>query len=122
MATQLEACGQFWFWYWNARYGSVEVLGVMIRMIRSNSFIMETKISMKPEIKPPLDRGNTILTKRLKKPAPSMVAASSSSPLICSMLEVPAREAKGRCLTTEVSVSRAKVPYRAGMSVTPKSV
>ena len=75
MATQLEACGQFWFWYWNARYGSVEVFGVMIRMIRSNSFIMETKISMKPEIKPPLDRGNTILTKRLKKPAPSMVAA-----------------------------------------------
>ena len=29
-------------------------------------------------------------------------AASSSSPLICSMLEVPAREAKGRCFTTEV--------------------
>ena len=41
--------------YKRQRYGSVEVLGVMIRMIRSNSFMMETQISMKPEIKPPLD-------------------------------------------------------------------
>ena len=49
-----------------------------------------------------------------------MVAASSSSPLICSMLEVPARAAKGRCLTTDTSVSRVNVPYRAGTRVTPK--
>ena len=49
-----------------------------------------------------------------------MVAASSSSPLICSMLEVPAREAKGRCFTTDTSVSSANVPYRDGISVTPK--
>ena len=67
-----------------------------------------------------MDSGNTILMNRRKKPAPSMVAASSSSPLICSMLEVPARAAKGRCFTTDTSVSRVKVPYRAGTRVTPK--
>ena len=54
MATQLDAWGELPFWYWKARYGSVEVVGVMIRMIRSSSFMMDTKISMKPERKPPL--------------------------------------------------------------------
>ena len=27
IATQSEACGELLFWYWNARYGSVEVFG-----------------------------------------------------------------------------------------------
>ena len=39
----------------------------MIRMIRSNSFIMETKISMKPEIKAALGQGEHDLDKTLEE-------------------------------------------------------
>ena len=82
MTQMFDACGEFPFEYWNARYGNVVVLGVIIKMIKSSSFMIDTKISIKPEMNPPLESGNTIFAKRLKKPQPTMVAASSNSPLI----------------------------------------
>ena len=51
---------------------------------------------------------------RFQKLAPAMSAASSNSTLIDSMLAVPERLAKGKCLTTEVRMIRVKVPYREG--------
>ena len=38
IGEQLEACGELFSWYWKARYGSVEVFGVIRRTIRSSSF------------------------------------------------------------------------------------
>ena len=74
-------------------------------------------MSMRPLIKPFLESGNTILKKRVKKFAPAICPASSSSVLIWSILDVPAREAKGKCFTIETRTSTAKVPYSDGMSV-----
>ena len=77
---------------------------------------MEMKVSMKPEMKPFFARGTMMEDIRFQKLAPAISAASSSSTLMESILAVPDLLAKGKCLTTEVSTIRVKVPYREGIS------
>lgn len=77
---------------------------------------MEMKVSMKPEMKPFFASGTMMEDIRFQKLAPAISAASSSSTLMESILAVPDLLAKGKCLTTEVSTIRVKVPYREGIS------
>ena len=94
----------------------VRVVGVIMMMMRSSSLAMEMNTSIRPEMKPFFARGTMMVAIRFQKLAPAMSAASSSSTLMESMLAVPERLAKGKCLTTEVRTIRVKVPYREGIS------
>src|SRR5699024_1580311 len=58
--------------------------------------------------------GNSILKNLRKNEAPCISAASSSSELICIILLVPEREAKGSSFTIVIKIMIDNVPYRAG--------
>ena len=54
--------------------------------------------------------GKRMRVMRLRHGTPKMMAASSISGAICSMLLTPEREANGRNLTEATMTSRPKVP------------